>query len=191
MSEPVPLLAPLQPKQLAARLWRLGAFVVDDWRRVGDEEPLPISGRAIVSLARWRRECAALQTANRPFGVRIEAGEAIGAGDRIDASSLVALVFPKFSDGRAYSIARRQREVGFAGEIRATGDVLLDQLPLMLRAGFDAFEIKHLATISALDRGLLPAVPQVYQSGAEHGPARETFRRRSTHAVDRTRTGTA
>jgi uncharacterized protein (DUF934 family) len=51
------------------------------------------------------------------------------------------LNFPKFSDGRAYSQARLLRgRLGYAGELRATGGVLQDQLPFMLRCGFDSFE---------------------------------------------------
>jgi uncharacterized protein (DUF934 family) len=53
------------------------------------------------------------------------------------------LVVPKFKDGRAYSQARLLRERhGFRGELRATGDVLRDQFQFLLRAGFDAFEVK-------------------------------------------------
>ena len=56
---------------------------------------------------------------------------------------MIALVFPTFKDGRAYSQARLLRERhGFKGELRATGQVLRDQFLFMLRAGFDAFEVK-------------------------------------------------
>ena len=58
-------------------------------------------------------------------------------------SRVVALEFPKFRDGRAYSYARLLRErYGFKGELRAVGEVLLEQLFFMLRTGFDAFEIE-------------------------------------------------
>ena len=54
---------------------------------------------------------------------------------------LIVLNFPKFSDGRAYSQARLLRgRLGYTGEMRATGGVLQDQLPFMLRCGFDSFE---------------------------------------------------
>ena len=54
---------------------------------------------------------------------------------------LIVLHFPKFSDGRAYSQARILRErMGYSGEMRATGGVLQDQLPFLLRCGFDSFE---------------------------------------------------
>ena len=57
--------------------------------------------------------------------------------------ALVALDFPKFRDGRAYSQARQLRETyGFRGTLRATGDVLRDQFHFLVRAGFDSFEVK-------------------------------------------------
>ncbi|NOU05410.1 MAG: DUF934 domain-containing protein [Hyphomicrobiaceae bacterium] len=87
--------------------------------------------------------------------------------DTIHQCELVALVFPKFTDGRAYSAARRLREAGFKGEIRAIGDVLLDQLPLMLRAGFTSFEITNFATVEFLEARNVPAISRVYQAGSE------------------------
>ena len=57
----------------------------------------------------------------------------------LDRLALIALVFPTFKDGRAYSQARLLRErYGFRGELRATGQVLRDQFVFLLRAGFDA-----------------------------------------------------
>ncbi|MBM3643207.1 MAG: DUF934 domain-containing protein [Alphaproteobacteria bacterium] len=62
-------------------------------------------------------------------------------GDGLARLELIALHFPKFNDGRAYSQARLLRgRMGYRGELRATGDVLRDQLPFMLRCGFDSFE---------------------------------------------------
>jgi uncharacterized protein (DUF934 family) len=62
-------------------------------------------------------------------------------GARLDGVKLIVLDFPKFTDGRAYSQARLLRErMGYAGELRATGAVLRDQLPFLLRCGFDSFE---------------------------------------------------
>jgi len=62
-------------------------------------------------------------------------------GARLDGVKLVVLNFPKFTDGRAYSQARLLRErLGFKGELRATGAVFRDQVPFMLRCGFDSFE---------------------------------------------------
>lgn len=171
MSEPSPLLAPLKPALAPARLWNGQQFVADSWRALADEEPLPIGGRAIVSLKRWRTEQAVLAALAVRVGIAVPPGESVDpATDDIDRLALIALVFPKFTDGRAYSTARRLREAGFRDELRATGDVLLDQLPLMLRSGFDAFEITHAATIRVLERAGVPAVVRVYQPGSEIAP---------------------
>lgn len=178
MSEPTPLLAPLKPQQVAPRLWQEGRFVEDSWRSIGDDEPLPIGGRAILSLARWRDEQLALVALGIPLGVRLAVGESLDIStDDLGRVTVIVLPFPKFSDGRSYSASRRLREAGFKGEIRATGDVLLDQLPLMLRSGFDAFEIVNAATIKALETGAVPSVMRVYQAGTEEGSSNWLSRR--------------
>jgi uncharacterized protein (DUF934 family) len=67
--------------------------------------------------------------------------EVLELGLRLDGVRLVVLNFPKFTDGRAYSQARLLRErLGYKGGLRATGAVLRDQLPFLLRCGFDSFE---------------------------------------------------
>ena len=168
MAEPSPLLAPLKPTLVAPRLWRVGGFVADDWRVLADDEAIPPDGRILLPLARWRQEKASLAARDVPLGVRVQPPEEVDPEtDDIAQLQVIALVFPKFSDGRAYSMARRLRERGYTGEIRATGDVLLDQLPLMLRAGFDSFEIVHAATIRALERNGFPAIAHIYQATAE------------------------
>lgn len=179
MSEPNPLLPPLKPKQVDARLWRNGAFVSDEWRNVADDEPMGIGTRAIVSLERWRKDQLTIASTGAAVGVRLNVGQSIDVEtDDVGRLGVIALPFPKFSDGRSYSAARQLREAGYRGEIRAIGDVLLDQLPLMVRTGFDAFEITHAATISALERGDLPAIPQVYQAAAAQGEYGRFFRAR-------------
>jgi uncharacterized protein (DUF934 family) len=61
-------------------------------------------------------------------------------GERLNGIELIVLQFPKFTDGRAYSQARLLRErLGYTGELRASGAVYIDQLPFMLRCGFDSF----------------------------------------------------
>lgn len=165
MSEPSPLLKPLAPATTPARLWKNGRFIADAWREIGDDEPFPINGRAILTLAHWRAEQAAVLATGLPIGASVQANETLDPQtDNLARLALIALHFPKFTDGRAYSTARRLREeYGYAGELRATGDVLLDQLPLMLRSGFDAFEIVNAPTIAAIERGAIPAVSRVYQ----------------------------
>ena len=156
------------------RLYSNGAFVDDTWRYLADQDPLPIEGRAIVSLTRWRAEQLQLVALGVPLGVKVEVGDTIDAlADDIGRLALVALSFPKFTDGRSYSKGRLLREqYGFKGEIRAVGEVLLDQIPLMLRCGFDAFEVGHEPTIRALEQSHLPAIQRTYQTIGAHGVAR-------------------
>lgn len=88
--------------------------------------------------------------------------------DRLAGAKLVVLNFPKFTDGRAYSQARLLRErLGYAGELRATGAVLRDQLPFLLRCGFDSFESDQPGFGEALEkaRGLFSVVYQPVGDG--------------------------
>jgi len=191
MSEPKPLLKAVKPLQVPTRLWRGYAFATDLWRPTANEEAIPSAGYALISLARWRIEQADVLALGTPIGIFVGSGETIEpVTDQIEQLSVIALEFAKFSDGRAYSVARRLREAGYTGEIRATGDVLIDQIPLMLRSGFDAFEVAHAATVNALEQGRIPAVSRVYQTGADTGPAGDGFRHRrgtrSTSAAGKT-----
>ena len=114
--------------------------VADPFATVEDGEAVP-AGDVIVSLARFQDEGESLLAQGRKVGVRLAADEApeVLAYD-LARISVVALTFPKFRDGRAYSAARVLREpLGFTGELRAVGDVLLEQVYFMVRCGFDAF----------------------------------------------------
>jgi len=76
----------------------------------------------------------------------------------------IAISFPGFTDGRGYSSARLVVErYRFAGEVRAIGDVLMDQVPLMRRCGINAFVVTHPATRKALETGHLTTVNLFYQ----------------------------
>jgi uncharacterized protein (DUF934 family) len=124
------------------RLTADGAAWADDrFTTVADDEPAP-QGEVIVSLARFQAEGEALQAQGREVGVRIEAdGRIEDLAYDLPRIPVVALVFPKFRDGRAYSAAALLRErFGYKGEVRAVGDVLREQAQFMVRCGFDAFE---------------------------------------------------
>ena len=146
-------------------LWRRGGFVEDSWIFVADDVPAPAEGPIIVSLARWLAERPALEARGQPVGVAVEAGaDAQAHLADLAARPLVALAFAKFADGRAFSYARMLRDrFGFRGELRAVGDVLIDEIPLMLRCGFDSFEVTNAPTLNALRAGRLPGPPIHYQ----------------------------
>lgn len=118
-------------------------IVEDRWQHAADDADLP-AGPVIVSLARWRRERKALLERGEPVGVRLPNTASVAdLAEDLPLLDLVALEFPKFADGRAYSQARLLRERhGYRGQIRAVGDVLRDQLLFMARCGFDAFELR-------------------------------------------------
>jgi len=163
-------------------LWRVSGFVDDPFTTIGNADVLPEKGAIIISASRWATDKAALESRADPVGVAIAPGKDAEAQlAEVAQRPLVALAFPKFGDGRAYSLARLLRERhGFTGELRATGDVLLDELSLMLRCGFDSFEIANEPTLKALRRGHLPGVSLYYQpaDGPEVADGARPWRRR-------------
>ena len=140
--------------------------IIDDpWQIIADDAELP-GGSIIVSLARWNRDRAALPARSEPLGVLVPNTVAVAelAGD-LSHWQVVALEFPKFADGRAYSQARLLRErYGYRGEIRAVGEVLRDQLWFMARSGFDAFVLRA-------DRSLDEALAAFAEFSESYQPA--------------------
>jgi uncharacterized protein (DUF934 family) len=84
----------------------------------------------------------------------------------LDRLSLIEVAFPKFRDGRGYSSARILREAGYTGELRAQGDVLIDQIAFMRRCGFDSFAPEASLDPAAVERALA-TYPHVYQDAAD------------------------
>ena len=133
-------------------LIRNGRLIEDPWVRVDDDDTddndddakykLTAFRRAvIVGLTRWRGARDELLSLGQKLGIFLDNDQPPGlVADDIDCFDLIVLDFPKFTDGRAYSQARLLRErLGFSGAMRATGQVLRDQLAMMLRCGFDEF----------------------------------------------------
>jgi uncharacterized protein (DUF934 family) len=120
-----------------------GKLVQDHWVFVPDDAELPSEGDIVVSLDRWRNAREALSARDGGLGIRLRSDQlADSLGQEAGQFQLIALDFPKFSDGRSYSTARLLRErYGFTGELRAVGNVLRDQFLFMDRCGFDAIEM--------------------------------------------------
>ena len=112
--------------------------------RALDDAPMPDGVPVIVPARAFPRRRRELVARDAPIGVLWPNDRRVAELEPwLDELSLIALVFPKFRDGRAYSQARLLRErYGFRGELRATGEVLRDQFQFLLRAGFDSFEVK-------------------------------------------------
>lgn len=125
-------------------LVRNDALVDDPYVAVSAGADLPPEGPVLVDLETWERARSELLARDAAVGVRLRSDQSPELlAEDLDEIDLVALEFPAFRDGRAYSYARILRErYGFTGEIRAVGDVLMEQLHFMLRTGFDAFEIE-------------------------------------------------
>lgn len=156
-------------------LWRDGGFADDIWTTLDDAAPIPPAGAIIVSFARWSADKEALARRADPVGVTVLAGkDALAQLPEAAERPLVALNFAKFGDGRAFSYAELLRErFHFKGELRAAGEVLLDEIPLMLRCGFTSFEVTDEPTERALREGRLFTTPLHYQPsvGGHEAPA--------------------
>ena len=122
-----------------------GGKITDDvFVHVADGAALPDDGAVLVSAARFLGNPAAILDRKARAGVIWPNNRDVDdLVPHLDRLAVVALVFPTFRDGRAYSQARLLRErFSYRGELRATGQVLRDQFVFMLRAGFDSFEVK-------------------------------------------------
>jgi uncharacterized protein (DUF934 family) len=155
------------------KLIKSGAYTPDTFTPVADDTALP-DGPVIVSLARFQKDRDTLLARNTPIGVRLQSSEnpeALGAD--VHHFSLIALEFPKFRDGRAFSWARILRtRLNFTGEIRAVGDFLYDQVNYQHRTGFDAWEVPDNFTLEMFSRALTE-MTNVYQPSAD---GRKTIR---------------
>ena len=128
------------------------AVVADDWSvlRLDDgdavESAIVPEGKIIVPLAVWlaQRETLAARAANLEIGVWLAPDErAETLKGELDHFAVIAIDFPKFTDGRGYSTAYNLRQrLGYKGQLRAIGDVLRDQLFSMQRVGFNAFDTR-------------------------------------------------
>jgi uncharacterized protein (DUF934 family) len=153
-------------------------IIIDHWQRLGDDDPLPDLDAlpVLVSLARCERDAQRLRARPGQFGAWLPGdADPEAVADAIRELPVVAIEVAKFTDGRHYSLARLLRErYGYAGELRAFGDVQPDQLFYMRRCGYGSFELKP---GKSLETGLrtLAAFSVSYQAGADAPPL---FRRR-------------
>lgn len=152
-----------------ARLWTPEGFREDEWRHVDSADALAGNGRFILPLAVFLALDPDQRRLNKErIGVLLAPGEMLDAiVPHLDDLVLVALAFPSFSDGRSFSKAELLRSRhGFKETVRATGQVLIDQLPHMLRLGFTEFEVSHPVLIARLEKGEIGGLPVHYQPAA-------------------------
>ena len=131
----------------------------DVWRNVGgDDGPMVTitpKPNLLLSLIDWHA-VRKHWPAEMPVGVKVANDTDIETvADDLARLSLIALQFPKWVDGRAYSQARLLRSrYHYKGEVRATGEVLVDMLPLLARTGFDAVALRADQSREAAERAL-------------------------------------
>nr|WP_292898638.1 DUF934 domain-containing protein [Nitratireductor sp.] len=156
------------------KLWDGRAFRKNVWQK-HEEAVVPGDGqRFILPLAAFLElEEEAREEAAKRIGVELQPGEALDLLlPYLERLPLVALAFPAFNDGRSYSKAELLRaRHGYRGEIRATGDVLIDQVAHMFRVGFSTLEIVNPLTISQLEAGKEAGIPLYYQPAAKAAAA--------------------
>ena len=153
-----------------ARLWTPDGFREDDWRHADTAEALAGNGRFILPLQAFLDlDPDVRRLANERVGVLLAPAEPADViVPYLAELSLVVLAFPVFSDGRSFSKAELLRSRhGYEGPLRATGQVLIDQLPHMLRLGFTEFEVSHPVLIARLQKGDIGGLPLHYQPAAK------------------------
>lgn len=161
------------------RIWNESGFVADDpWIIETDDVQAGSNEKAILGL-----DAFLARTDETGLGVLINPADDVRRLEgHLDRLALVAVAFPAFSDGRAFSHASLLRSrLGFAGEVRAVGDVLIDHIPLMLRCGIDSFAVSNATALKRLAENRLPGIDNHYQPTAR--PSQEagsySWRRRA------------
>lgn len=159
-------------------------IVSDGFVTIGDEDAIPVSGNVLIPASRFLAAANAILARAGKTGVIWPNSKDIEElAPYLSKLAVVALVFPTFRDGRAYSQSRILRErYAYKGEVRATGQVLRDQFVFMLRAGFDAFLVKKESDAEAF-ANVAKRYSVFYQPAADGRPT--AFRRRMAfHAVN-------
>jgi len=162
------------------RVIRNGRVEPDLWSVLDAAEaaaPLP-AGPIALPLAAWRARRTELAVRREPVAVWLEGDDdPLALADDLDALAMIAVRFPKFADGRGYSIGVLARtRLGFEGELRAFGDIGRDHLQNLRRCGFDAFRLGEGRDPEAALASL--AELHVHYQGAADGSV-PLFRRRS------------
>jgi phosphoadenosine phosphosulfate reductase len=152
-----------------ADIYRNGRFEADTWRVLGADETPAAGDTVLVPADRFLADPAGFAASPARLGVVIAPADKLeDLAPHLQIFEVAAVVFPKFNDGRGFSHARRLADkYGFKGEIRALGEVLLDQIPLMSRVGISAFVIENEPTRRELLAGNVPVVPYFYQPASD------------------------
>lgn len=169
------------------RLWTPQGFRDDEWRHGEDAEALISNSKVILPLqVVFGLDAQTRGNAKARLGVLLMPGDPVETiADLLGDLALIALSFPAFNDGRSFSKAEiLRRRYGFDRTVRAVGQVLIDQLPHMLRVGFDEFEVSHPLLLKRLEEGRLDGLPLYSQPSAKAANAGEKYSWRRRPASD-------
>lgn len=150
------------------KIWNESGFVTDDpWVIETEETKAGSNEKVILGFDDFLAKAS--ETDETGFGVLVNPADDVRKLDgHLDRLALVAVAFPAFNDGRAFSHASLLRaRLGFTGEVRAVGDVLIDQVPLMLRCGIDSFSVTNATALKRLAENRLPGIDNHYQPTAK------------------------
>lgn len=132
-------------------LIRQGQLQADTWQVFVPVEGIDLpadDGDWVVPLATWQASAEVLKARRHPVGILFKPDDdplALAPAGKLDANgiALIAIDFPLYTDGRGYSIAQILRtRLGWTGELRAVGDVMIDTIHYQARCGFDSFLLK-------------------------------------------------
>lgn len=160
------------------RLWTLAGFAEDEWTQADNAEALSGNGRFILPLNVFLDlSPETRRAAQARIGVLLSSPDPVESLEPfLSELALVALAFPAFSDGRSFSKAELLRSrYAYAGALRATGQVLVDQLPHMLRLGFTEFEVSNPILLKRLEEGRTGGLPLAYQPTAKPAAPGEAY----------------
>ena len=160
-----------------AQLLKEGLVIEDSWQTIdSDTETLPTTGELLLTLDQWQQFAPQLPQHSGNIGILLDTDtELEDIPSQCLELPLITISFSKFADGRGFSLARLLRERhNYQGELRATGDILRDQLYLLKSCGFNSFQIAGIDLAEAANS--LQDFSEAYQSSVEQ-PA-PLFKRR-------------
>lgn len=148
------------------------SIVDDSWETLSVDDctgDIP-AGDVLIPFSVWTERKEELSNRSK-IGIWLESNdEPETLEGQLGNIDIIAINFPKFGDGRGYSIARVVRRLGYEGELRAIGDVLRDQLFFMQRCGFNSFAVRSDRDIENALQGLND-FSDVYQGAQDNQTA--------------------
>jgi len=167
-------------------LWKNGAFIGDPFTPWAEAYEAATARYTHVPLQQFLAHRDQFLANPHPLGLLIEPGDRIEEVEHdVGRFASVAIRFPSVTDGRGYTTARVLTErYGFGGEVRALGDIVQDQIPLMRRCGFNSFVVTHGPTRQALEAGQFPEAAPFYQPAGRVPAASRPLQRQPAHEAE-------